>query len=100
MMLICAGALVAGLLMAPVLPFLPFAASLTLAVVIGIGLSFARGMPFGETFLPALTILVACQVGYGVGLIVMAAVGKVWQPRRRWRAPETSSTPVKRLRPK
>lgn len=98
MMLICAGALGAGVVVAPFLPFLPFAASLTLAVLIGIGASFARGISVGETALPALSILVACQVGYGLGQIVTAAAESLFRMVRRWRASE-AGTSVKRLRP-
>lgn len=72
MTLICGGALLIGLLSAFVLPFLPFAASLSTAVLLGTGIAIVRGQPVADTLQVAFAMLLACQVGYGLGLIAVA----------------------------
>lgn len=94
---ICAGALGAGFLIAFILPFLPFAGSVVFAVVLGASFSLLVGRSIGDTLMPAFCILVACQVGYGLGLVAAAFGGRVLRSHRRWRQ-VNDATLVKRLR--
>jgi hypothetical protein len=94
---ICAGAFCVGFLIAFVISFLPFAASLTVSIVIGAGLSLASGRSMGETVMAASSIWFACQVGYGLGLIAAAFCEPVWRTHRRWWPPNRAEA-VKRLR--
>ncbi len=64
-----------GFALSLLIPFLAFAASLTLAVLVGAGVALVRGGTLGETALTALGVLVACQVGYGLGLLGATLAG-------------------------
>lgn len=94
---ICAGALCVGFLMAFILRFLPFAGSLMLSLLLGAGLSLTYGRSFGDTIIAALSILIACQVGYGLGLLTGALGDRVLRPHRRPRRADGSET-AKRVR--
>lgn len=83
MAILCLGALLAGLAAAMVLPFLPFACALLVAVVIGTASTVATGGSVLQTGLSAFAILFVCQIGYGLGLTVAALAGHALAVGRR-----------------
>lgn len=82
MTVLCLGALLAGLVAAALLPFLPFACALLAATVLGSAWAGMGGAAFGSTVLSALMLLFACQIGYGMGLVLVAVVGRAGAARR------------------
>ena len=72
---LCVGALLAGLIAASAIPFLPFACALSTAIVVGAAWAVLRGAALGRTALSAFVLLSACQIGYGLGLGALALLG-------------------------
>lgn len=71
MTILCLGALMAGLIAAPVLPFVPFACAVMVAIVLGSTSMVIGGSEFGQTCLSALALLFTSQIGYGLGLVAV-----------------------------
>ena len=94
MFLICIGAFAAGLLTSYFLSFLPFAASLVGAILLGFAIVLAQGHAPASTALSALAILVSCQVGYGARLLWAALADTLPHSHHRQRE---AVTPEKRL---
>lgn len=94
MAILCIGALLAGLAAAVVLPFLPFACAVVVAILIGAVSAVVTGGPVLGTGLSALLILVASQLGYGVGLGAAALVGHLLAAGRRPVAEEHPARPL------
>ena len=75
MLVSCVGALLAGGLVSRVLPFVPFACALTLAICIGWAWAVFEGVSLGYSLLSAAVLLVCTQVGYGLGLLAVVVLG-------------------------
>ena len=82
MTVLCLGALLAGLVAASLLPFLPFASALLAATVLGSAWAGMGGMTVGSIVLSALLLLLACQVGYGLGIVFVAVLDRAKAARR------------------
>ena len=85
------GAVLAGAMASFALPFLPFAAALTLAAIVGAVWAMVHSASVAAAVLGALALLVATQVGYGFGLLLAAAVDQ-----RRARASRPSKSEANR----
>jgi len=81
--ILCVGAVLVGLVAATVLPFLPFAAALIFAALLGSGIALAHGMAFASASLSALMLLFSTQIGYGLGLLGAALRGYIFQGYQR-----------------
>lgn len=97
MTVLCLGALLAGLIAAPLVPFVPFACALALATVIGSAWAIIAGGPFGGTAWSAFALLFVCQIGYGLGIVATAIIGR-GIARRRSGGEEQDSSPARQLR--
>ena len=88
MTILCLGALVVSLLTAFVIPFLPFACALMVAIAIGFTMAVIGGTPVVQACLSGLALLLTSQVGYGIGLALAALVSqRAAYGRRLGRAP-------------
>ena len=100
MVALCAGALAVGVLASFVLPFLLFAGCLAASILIGAVVALTRSYGIEDIVLSSFGLLVACQLGYGLGLGLTALADAVirsrWRPRQR--PDPTLQDP--RLRPK
>ena len=96
MTMLCLGAVLAGLAAAPVIPFLPFACAVLTAMVFGATWVLVEGGAAGRTALSALALLFACQIGYGLGMILVALVGQGMAGRRL--GGKASAPPARPLR--
>lgn len=98
MTILCLGALIAGALAATVLPFLPFACAVMAAILIGtVSMVIGRGQ-VGPTCLSAAALLLASQIGYGLGLIATALVGHAAAVVRRGGTAKKAEPPARPLR--
>ena len=97
MPVLCLGALLLGLVAAPLIPFLPFACAVMTAVLLGAGWAIAAGSTIGGAALSSLALLFACQVGYGLGIVLVAAFTRSASGRRVRDGKETS-TPARQFR--
>lgn len=68
------GAVLVGAVASVFLPFLPFAAALSLAALVGAVWTVAQGHPALAAGCGALELLVGTQAGYGFGLLLAAAL--------------------------
>ena len=92
------GAVLAGALASLALPFLPFAAALTLAAVVGAGWAIFQSASIAAAVLGALVLLAATQVGYGFGLLLAAAADQRKVRASRASKPETDRGEIRDLR--
>ncbi len=83
MVVLCGGALLVGIATSLAIPFAPFAVALTLAAVFGAIWAAFHGIGFGQVLFSALGLLISTQVGYGLGLVGVAALEAVFGPMRR-----------------
>jgi hypothetical protein len=83
MMVLCVGALIAGMAASLAIPFAPFAAALTLAAVLGAVWAALHGIGLGHVLFSAVGLLVSTQVGYGLGIVGTAAAGGIVGSLRR-----------------
>lgn len=94
MAILCIGTLLAGLAAAAVLPFLPFACAVVVAIVIGAASTVATGGPVLGTGLSAFLILLVSQLGYGLGLGAMALMTHLVAAARRPAAEKHPARPL------
>lgn len=84
MTVICLGALLAGLVAAPLMPFLPFAcAAVAVAMVVAAALKIVTGFAVARAAVSAVAILFTNQIGYGLGTLVIAFVAHARAAMRR-----------------
>ena len=83
MALLCLGALLAGLVAALVMPFLPFACAVMAAIAIGSVSTVVTGLSPAQTALSPLALLLTSQIGFGLGLVSAAVVGHLASSGRR-----------------
>lgn len=97
MTILCLGALLAGLLAAAALPFPAFALALLGATLIGSAWAGFGGATLGSIALSAFVLLLACQIGYGIGIALAALLGPA-VASRRGAGEKTASAPTRPLR--
>ncbi|MBH0619348.1 hypothetical protein I3A86_24940, partial [Salmonella enterica] len=70
--ILCLGALLTGLVAGPLIPILPFACAVMVAVALGSSWAIVKGVATEQAALSSLAMLVASQIGYGLGLVLVA----------------------------
>ena len=98
MAILCLGALLAGLVAAPLMPFLPFACAVLVAIVLGAASMLVGGAAAVQTLLSAVALLFTSQIGYGLGVVTVALVAQALPAARRLKADEQSTHPARPLR--
>ena len=97
MLVVCGGALLIGMAVSLVIPFSPFAAALTVAVAVGAGWAALHGTGSLQVLVSALALLVATQIGYGLGLVGAATVDGIRRSLRRPSTPKALPTQLSDL---
>ena len=95
---LCLGALLAGLIAASLMSFLPFACAILVAIIIGASSTLVGGAQVVQTLLSAAVLLFTSQIGYGLGVVAAAFIGHTLAGVRRSRAGRQSARPTQALR--
>lgn len=98
MAILCLGALLAGLVAASVMPFLPFACAVLAAIVLGAASTLIGGAPAVQTLLSAAALLFTSQIGYGLGVVGIALVVQALPVARRLKGDQQSAPSPQALR--
>lgn len=95
--ILCLGALLAGMVAASLMPFLPFACTVLIAIIIGAASTLVGGTSVAQILLSAAALLFTAQIGYGLGVVAVALVGHALPAARSLKKHKQGAHPTRVL---